>query len=29
MNLSPTDFAIVCLLAVVVLGYILWILEVV
>jgi hypothetical protein len=29
MNLSPTDFAITCLLALVVLGYILWLLEVV
>jgi hypothetical protein len=29
MNLSPTDFAIVCLLAFAVLGYILWLLEVV
>ena len=29
MNLSPTDFAIVCLLAFFMLGYILWLLEVV
>jgi hypothetical protein len=29
MNLSPTDFAIVCLLAFLMLGYILWLLEVV